>query len=241
MKRALIILVSAMFAAGLSFARPVAARTVSYGFGNGYYGFNGSFGDLDNGGPFTNFLSLSSEAGNPSPCLKIKGIRGVGIQVTRQGFTGNFKALGFHRLSMDIKITQWYPTEGQPVPAARIFILPADGMSPWVRTAHGFSPQKGIWQHIWVDFNPEWTDTQAHAAGWQVVVQQGLPSKSFKQTTADAYATGLWLRVHNAGYENHVLIDNYRLEGSGPIVPLKFKSLKPALKNRIKPGMIQKQ
>ncbi len=195
----------------ISFTKPLLAGFKSYGFNSGHYGFTGSSGDITKGGSFTNFFSIQNDNGKPAPCLKIKGIHGVGVTVWRPGFKGNFKALGFKQISMDIKIISWFLTPGQPLPVAKIFITPGYGMSPWVKTAKGFTPVIGTWQHISADINPNWTDTQAQAAGWHVVVLQGLPSKSFKKTIENVFSTGLWLRVKNAGAENHVLFDNYTL------------------------------
>lgn len=233
-----IVMTAFIFFVVISFAKPLLAGTKSYGFNSGRFGFNGSVGDTSKGGPVTNFFSIHNNNGKPAPCLKIKGIYGVGVTVSRPGFTGNFKALGFKQISMDIKIISWFLTPGQPLPVAKIFIIPEHGMSPWVKTAKGFTPVTGIWQHVSADINPNWTDAQAQAAGWHVVVLQGLPSKSFKKTIENVYSTGLWLRVKNAEAENHVLFDNYTLG-----FPLKkYAPAKQKIRKRpLKPRILKKQ
>jgi len=205
-------------------AVPALAGTVTYGFDNGRWGFEGSYGDLSFG-PFTNFFYIENGDGKPAPCLRMKSIYGVGFEVVRPGFQGNFKTAGFKRISMDMKITSLYPPSNNPNPRPQIFIKPAgqgaalNGMSPWVKDVLGYQPILNQWQHIWVDFDPDWSDAEAYANGWRIVVLQGLPSKSFKKTMADVYSTGLWLKVSKVGSEIHTRFDNYRLGPAPHMAP----------------------
>lgn len=191
-------------------ASPAFGGTVTYGFNNGRWGFNSSYGDLSFG-PFTNFFYMENSDGNPAPCLRMKSIHGVGIEVERPEFQGNYKEAGFRRISLDMKITLMFPPPNNPNPRPQIFILPAHGMSPWVKDASGYQPGLNQWRNIWADFDPDWTDAEANANGWQVVVLQGLPSKSFKETMANVYAIGLWLKVSKTGSEIHARFDNFTI------------------------------
>ncbi len=191
-------------------AGPVMAGTVTHGFDNGRWGFNSDYGDFSFGS-FTNFFYIENSDGKPAPCLRMKSIHGVGIKVVRPEFQGNYKTAGFRRISLDMKIASMFPPPNNPNPRPQIFILPGHGMSPWVKDASGYQPNLNQWQHIWADFDPDWTDGEARANGWEVVVLQGMQSKSFKETMADVYATGLWLKVSKTGSEIHTRFDNYKL------------------------------
>ncbi len=224
--RKIIICVCALLMTTL--AGPVIAGTVTHGFDNGRWGFNSDYGDFSFGS-FTNFFYIENSDGKPAPCLRMKSIRGVGIEVVHPEFQGNFKAAGFKRISLDMKITSMFPPPNNPNPRPQIFILPAHDMSPWVKDASGYQPRLNQWLYIRADFDPDWTDAEAHANGWEVVVLQGMPSKSFKETMADVYATGLWFKVGKTGSEIHTRFDNYKLgPASHQITPiLKPIQLKP--------------
>ena len=209
MRKAIVCLIIGLVAVCLE----IAAVPQSYGFENGYNGFAGEAG-------YTTWRYLENADGQPAPCLRIKGISGVAMEVARAGFVGDFAAAGYGRLSMDLKIRSWFPPSGQPSPVPRIFIQRANDRSPWARKAEGFTPPIGNWRKIYVDFNPNWTDAQAQAAGWQVE-EFGLPHASFQETTHNVFVTGFWLQVPG-GAETHVLIDNYAL---GPALITTIKNV----------------
>jgi hypothetical protein len=221
MRTSTIFLALVVIVAGL--AGNAGAGSRIYGFESGYWGFNGDAG-------YTTWFSLENSEGQPAPCLHIKGMSGFGLEVTRPELVGDFAGAGYGRIGLDLKILSWFPPSSPPSPVPRIFLQRSNGHSPWAKVVDGFSPVKGQWQRIYVDFNPAWTDAQARAAGWQIE-PFGLPNATFKDTCRSVFASGVWLKFPGPLTESYFLIDNYSLLAPGSSRP----QLKPFGKRVILP------
>lgn len=224
-------------------AVPSLAGVTTYGFENGRWGFNSSYGDMIFG-PFANFFYIENSDGKPAPCLRMKSIHGVGLDVERPEFKGDFKAAGYQRISVDMKVTSMFPSPNNPDPKPQIFIRGALGVVPWAKDAQGYSGTVGQWQKIYADFDPNWTDAEAQAHGWNLPSSLSGPTRSFKETLADVYSSGVWFRVSSVGSEIHVRFDNYTLGPAAHIAqpiaqPLKMQ--KPAIMKRKAPPTLKKQ
>ncbi|MBW1998309.1 MAG: hypothetical protein JRJ29_10140 [Deltaproteobacteria bacterium] len=196
------------------------AFAVTYGFESGRYGFNP---DTPHTFLCNTTLSIDNAQGKPAPSLAVRGNRGMALEVSRQGFTGNFRQAGYNRISLDIKVISWWPNQNLPAPKPMFIIQGANNMKAWGTDAKGFDPKAlGQWQHVYAYFNPKWTDTEAQNAGWRLV-PSNLAPVSFKETLGNVFVTGFWIQVRDVGAESHYLIDNYALSRLPP-----HKSLKPS-------------
>ena len=219
MRRPIVALALMVMVAGV--AGKAAAGSQNYGFDSGYWGFNGDAG-------YSTWFSIENSDGRPAPSLRIKGMSGFGLEVTRPGLVGDFAAAGYGRISLDVKILSWFLPSSMPSPVPRIFIQHSNDHSPWAKAVNGFSPVTGQWQRISVDFNPAWTDAQAQAAGWQIE-PFGLPNATFQDTCRSVFASGVWLKIPGTPAESYFLVDNYALLPPGSS-PQKLKPISPQRK-----------
>ena len=152
----------------------------------------------------------ANSGGNPGGFLNswgtnlVIGTFDIGAQTYKTIFTGDFSAKGVIGVSVDTKFT------GGSFDGA------------WVRFRYQDASQYGWmypltstyqtnWQTFTVSLNPDWTDTQAQAAGWlmDTDVFGGLPdSVSFQQTMSNVYNA----EVRISGVGNvEAGIDNFSL------------------------------
>lgn len=166
-------------------------------------------GQTTGGNPNGYLRSRNSSTSNPSHT--------IGAVNKENRYTGDFVSAGVHRISLDLNLLS--------------------GQMNWVRLrlryhdAHfnGWTYQLdtsmsvGQWRHYEVNFDPNWTDAQAIAAGWQ----QESNTPSFRQTMSDVYHTEVRLLYPppNAAAPPQLGIDNFHLhaaagDGSIRAVPI---------------------
>lgn len=154
-------------------------------------------------------VAVENSGGNPGGYLRTWGLLAsdtydIGAQTYKTVFTGDFSAKGIIGVSVDTK-----------------FISGSfDGA--WVRFRYMDASQYGWmypltstyqtnWQTFSFSLNPDWTDTQARAAGWlmDTDVFGGLPdSVSFQQTMSNVYNAEV--RISGVG-DVEAGIDNFSL------------------------------
>ncbi len=160
-------------------------------------------------------VAVVSSGGNPGGYLYssgtglVIGTLDIGAQTYKTILTGDFSAKGIIGVSVDTK-----------------FISGSfDGA--WVRFRYQDATQNGWmypltstyqtnWQTFTFSLNPDWTDTQARAAGWlmDTDVFGGLPdSVSFQQTMSNVYNAEV--RISGVG-DVEAGIDNFSLSIPAP-------------------------
>lgn len=186
-------------------------------------------------GTYNTTKSFEGANGNPGACVLFRGIGGVGGGFSNNGFTGDFGAQGFRRISFDLKKKHWFLRPNNQQPKAYIFAR-KQGHWVWAKQIQNFDPMATGYKNYFVDFVPDWSDAQAQANGWQVITGYGQGSTtSFSATFADVYQTGFWIQ-DMAPSECHVYVDNWRLGPAGMMAvpikkPMKLKR-KPMTKER---------
>ena len=156
-------------------------------------------GETTGGNPGGYLRSRNSSATNPS--------RTIGAMSGENRYTGDFAAAGVQRISVDLNLLS--------------------GQMSWVvlrlryrdATFNGWTYQLdtslpvGQWRHYEVSFDPNWTDAQAIAAGWQ----QESNTPSFQQTLSDVYSTEVRLLYpsSNVAAPPQLGIDNFHLHAVG--------------------------
>ncbi len=150
------------------------------------------------GNPGGYLLSTSVAGGNP--------FRTIGAQNLESRYTGDLQAAGAYRVSVDLNLLSGQSTW------ARLRVRYRDhSHNGWVYQLDGSMPVSQ-WRHYQVDFDPNWTDAQAIAAGW---VQEST-SASFRDTMADAYNMEIRLLMPAAAVSTTRLgIDNFHLYARG--------------------------
>ncbi|WP_456448763.1 hypothetical protein [Thiolapillus sp.] len=150
------------------------------------------------GNPGGYLLSTSAAGGNP--------FRTIGAQNREARYTGNLQAAGAYRVSVDLNLLSGQSTW------ARLRVRYRDfSHNGWVYQLDGSMPVSQ-WRHYQVDFDPNWTDAQAIAAGW---VQEPT-SASFRETMANAYNMEVRLLMPAAAVPDTQLgIDNFHLYATG--------------------------
>jgi hypothetical protein len=100
---------------------------------------------------------------------------------------------------------------------AYVFVRRGNPHDPWCKQIQGFAPVTTQWKRYSVDFNPDWSDTEANAHGWSIIHFPGATETApFKETLHNVFQTGLWIKVIDGGAECHIFLDNYSLlPGSG--------------------------
>lgn len=168
-------------------------------------------------GAYNTTKSFENSGGNPGACLLLRGISGVGGSFANAGFTGDFAAGGYGQIAFDIKVKHWFPNPSQPAPVAYVFVRRGNPHDPWCKQIQGFAPVTTQWKRYSVDFNPNWSDTEAQAHGWSIIHFPGATETApFKETLHNVFQTGLWIKVIDGGAECHIFLDNYSLlPGSG--------------------------
>jgi len=187
-------------------------------------------------GTYNTIKNFESSGGNPGACLLLKGISGVGGSFVNAGFTGDFAAGGYSRIAFDIKIKHWFPTQGQPAPKAYVFVRKGIAHDPWCRQIQDFSPVTTAWKRYSVDFNPDWSDAEAQANGWNIIHFNGTSQTSpFSETLHNVFQTGMWISVVDGGAECHIFLDNYSLlqeSGTGALSPIQTNTIKKSVIKR---------
>ena len=155
-------------------------------------------------------VAVVNSGGNPGGYLYssstglVTGTLDIGAQTTSTVFTGDFSAKGVIGVSVDTKF------------------ISGNFDGAWVRFRYLDASQYGWmypltstyqtnWQTFTVSLNPDWTDTQARAAGWLMdtdVFGGLLDSVSFQQTMSNVYNA----EVRISGVGNvEAGIDNFSL------------------------------
>ncbi|WP_041069341.1 hypothetical protein [Thiolapillus brandeum] len=150
------------------------------------------------GNPGGYLLSASAVTGNP--------YRTIGAMNHEDRYTGDLAAAGVHRVSVDLNLLSGQSTWVRLRMRYRDF-----SHNGWVYQLDGSMPVSQ-WRHYEVNFDPNWTDAQAIAAGW---VQEST-SASFRDTMADVYSMEVRLLMPVAAVPNTQLgIDNFYLYATG--------------------------
>ncbi|MCJ2166311.1 MULTISPECIES: hypothetical protein [unclassified Pseudodesulfovibrio] len=187
-------------------------------------------------GTYNTTKQFEGEGGNPGACVKFHGIGGLGGSFANNGFTGDFAAAGFTRISMDIKTVQWVLRPDNSNPKGYIFARYDDAHWPWCKEIADFDPVSGGYRTYSVDFNPGWTDAEAQANGWAVVTGYGDgATTSFGNTFHHVHQTGFWVQGVSDGAQCSVLVDNWKLGPSGQGVKTIQKPVKMDPKRRVQP------
>lgn len=212
----------------LCFAGHVSAGTVVLTFDSNNWGTSPY-------GTYNTTKSFEGTNGNPGACVLFRGIGGVGGGFSNNGFTGDFGAQGFRRISFDLKKKHWFLRPNNQQPKAYIFAR-KHGHWVWAKQIQNFDPLATGYRNYFADFDPAWTDGQAQANGWEVIVGYGQATTiSFSETFGDVYQTGFWIQ-DMAPAECHVYVDNWRLGPAGMLAvpvktPMKLKT-RPMTKER---------
>ena len=187
-------------------------------------------------GTYSTQKNFESSGGNPGACLFLKGISGIGASFSNAGFTGDFTAGGYRQIAFDIKLKLWWPTPEQPAPVAYVFVRGSNTQDPWCKQIQGFAPVKTEWKRYSVDFDPNWSDTEAQAHGWSIIDFPGTTETApFKQVLQNVFQTGMWVDVIDGGAACHIYLDNYSLlSGEGGTGSLNIAPIKPIKKPRLK-------
>ncbi len=184
-------------------------------------------------GAYNTQKDFESSGGNPGACLLLKGFGGVGASFQNAGFTGDFAAAGYKKIAFDIKVVSWWPAPNQPAPTAYVFVRGSNTQKPWVKQVQGFAPVTTAWKRYAVDFEPNWSDSEANAHGWSILDRPGVTETApFKNVIHNVFQSGMWIDVISGGAGCHILLDNYSLlsaegAGSSNVAPLKIRPLKP--------------
>lgn len=179
-------------------------------------------------GAYSTQKDFESSGGNPGACLLLKGFGGVGASFENAGFTGDFATAGYKKIAFDIKVVSWWPAPNQPAPTAYVFVRGSNTQKPWVKQVQSFAPVTTAWKQYAVDFDSNWSDSEANAHGWNIVDRPGVTeTASFKAVLHNVYQTGMWIDVISGGAGCHILLDNYSLIAGEGLAPLNIKPLKP--------------
>ncbi len=156
-------------------------------------------GEAAGGNPSGYLRSRNSVADNPS--------RTIGA-LNREGrYTGDFAAAGVYRVSVDLNLLS-----GQMNWVLLRLRYHDATFNGWTYRLDTSLPV-GQWRHYEVSFDPNWTDAQAIAAGWQ----QESSTPSFQQTLSDVYTTEIRLLYppSNTTAPPQLGIDNFHLYAAG--------------------------
>ncbi len=195
-----------LFCAGMFFsANAFAAMNTSDDWDDGQlHGWHGNTAwtvvsvPVTGGNPGGYLLSTSAAGGNPSST--------IGAQNREGRYIGDLQAAGAYRISVDLNLLSGQSTW------VRLRVRYRDAShNGWVYQLDGSMPVSQ-WRHYQVDFDPNWTDAQAIAAGW---VQEPT-SASFRDTMANAYNMEVRLLMPAAAVPDTQLgIDNFHLYATG--------------------------
>ncbi len=159
------------------------------------------------GNPVGYLSSTSKPGGNPSNT--------IGAVNESYRYTGNYTAAGVNQVSFDLKLVSGQV--GWVAFRVRYHDARYNGWYYRLRstplTITHMSPvlPLGEWVHFDVPINPNWTDAEAKAAGWE----QEPTSPSFSETMSDVYTVEIRLYSSNLG--NTTLgIDNFVLYADRP-------------------------
>jgi len=183
-------------------------------------------------GTYNTTKSFQSDNGNPGACVLFRGIGGVGGSFANAGFTGDFAAAGFDRISFDIKKKHWFLRPNNQMPRAFMFVQ-KQGCWPWKKEIQNFDPMASGYKNYFVNFDPNWTDSQAQAEGWSLRTDYGTAdTASFSDTMHNVMRTGFWIQ-EMAPAECHVYVDNWKLGPAG----LQFAPMRQPIKMQPAPGV----
>ncbi len=150
------------------------------------------------GNPDGYLFSRSAAGGNPYST--------IGAMTRESRYTGDFSSAGVYRVSVDMNLL----TGSMREVLLRFRYLNSQ-FNGWTYQLDTNAMPAGQWRHYEVNFDPDWTDAQAIAAGW---VQESN-SASFQQTMANVYTTEIRVVGISATTATTFGIDNFMLHASG--------------------------
>nr|WP_321512979.1 hypothetical protein [uncultured Pseudodesulfovibrio sp.] len=184
-------------------------------------------------GTWNTTKGFEGSGGNPGACVLFRGIGGVGGSFANNGFTGDFAAAGFRRISMDLKKKHWFLRPNNTLPKAYIFVR-KQGCWWWSKQIQNFDPMASGYVTYSVEFDSGWTDAQAQANGWAITTGYGSANTAtFSDTLRDVMETGFWIQDMAAGAECHVYVDNWTLSQAG----LQLAPMRKPMKMQPAPGV----
>jgi hypothetical protein len=183
-------------------------------------------------------LEYQSTGGNPGGYIKTSGAYATGIMNKQPAYTGDYLSKNYNKISVDIMVLM------QQLPAFKpaVQLRYSPSFAGWIYKLNSFTIENaGTWRHFDVYFNPEWTDADAQANGWQVT--EG-PAKSFKDTCAHVWAVSIMgdypqISSRVLGYDNFILTHEEPPSGTNtdndnnpPLKPLKKITPRPKIRPR---------
>ncbi len=124
-------------------------------------GFNSGAANWTTGTTSTTMVYQSS-GGEPGGNLKASGTGRIGVVSSAAVFIGDYVAAGHDEISLDFKLIR--AKFNHP----NVQLRGGPQYSGWARTLSSTQSnlELGVWHHMRVTFDPDWTDQQARNNGW---------------------------------------------------------------------------
>lgn len=163
-------------------------------------------------------IRYESVGGNPGGFLIVEGQGTVSASTLKSEFTGDFNQKGYNQIEADFKsIMQYY--DFKPV----LIVRYSASYINWEYEITNYI-NKAEWQTFTINFDPNWTDAQAQATGWQLGGQG--PSKTFQETMSHIWKMTLEF-PYAAGQGHSMGVDNFTVRQHQAITPASTKDEKP--------------
>ncbi len=166
---------------------------------------DGDAGGFESGPAST--LRVEPSGGNPdgSLCVDSDAPGGASSALAMRGhWVGDYGRWGLVRLSLDLAA----PSGDALTPEIRFLPSPDPYAGSWSYRLAGSVPDDGAWHAFEIVFNPDWSDAQALAAGWQ-----SSAARSFRETLAGVAV----LEIANGAGGGTLCIDNLTTGRSGAV------------------------
>ncbi|MDX1285568.1 MAG: hypothetical protein R3182_11170 [Draconibacterium sp.] len=162
--------------------------------------------------PGASDIEYMETGGNAGGYLRLQGFAGSGFKNMQANYTGNYVQKGINHISVDVMFPQQLPTEYDGY-KANVVISTAATQGRWnYQFKDVLGSNSGVWQHLEVFFDPEWTDEDARDNGWSPGYNTSHHNYRTFRETMENVGIIAFKRIY-APYQIHYFaIDNFQIE-----------------------------